>query len=301
MGNCDAQIERIVAKLEKAELRTGTTLEESEVGAFEAKWSVRLPEPYRQFLLRIGNGGVGPYDFFRFEQWSEQLSLLTDEIPPDYLSTPSILAQRMFEDFSARKSSIRVLTDANGVEYKRDYAECGLLAVCHCGCHFYITLVVSGPHAGRLLYFGGFPYFSEEPDFLSWYERWLDEGLAGYNLEYFGWGPAGDEPTVLKAAERLPKEVLLRSIMRFTRLSEEGMRLVCGSLTDNDALIRDLGLYALLRLNVRPPRKYIPTLRSIMQSDPDFTCRNFAKRILQANPPERLEHKVERFLMRLFR
>jgi HEAT repeat protein len=32
-----------------------------------------------------------------------------------------------------------------------------------------------------------------DPDFLSWYERWLDELLGGYETSWFGFGPGGGE------------------------------------------------------------------------------------------------------------
>jgi hypothetical protein len=41
------------------------------------------------------------------------------------------------------------------------------------------------------------PYVLEDEDFLSWYERWLDELLAGYNVTWFGEKIPGDEPRLL--------------------------------------------------------------------------------------------------------
>ena len=102
----DGQIERIVAKLENGGLSTGSRLDASEVEAFEKLWKVHFPEAYRQFLLRVGNGGAGPYTFLPLHKWSEHLNLLGSHIPSDYLSVPSGLGQRS-EAFHARNSRVR--------------------------------------------------------------------------------------------------------------------------------------------------------------------------------------------------
>jgi hypothetical protein len=54
----DPNLRRLGA--DKHEYKLGAVLSESEVVAVEQRLRVRLPEQYRQFVLRIGDGGAGP-------------------------------------------------------------------------------------------------------------------------------------------------------------------------------------------------------------------------------------------------
>ncbi|OLT17700.1 hypothetical protein BJF79_17690 [Actinomadura sp. CNU-125] len=62
-------------------------------------------------------------------------------------------------------------------------------------------LVVTGPARGRLFNLDSEgpvgPYVVEDIDFLAWYERWLDEIVAGYDVGWFGERLPLDEPELL--------------------------------------------------------------------------------------------------------
>src|SRR5207248_8328325 len=65
----------------------------------------------------------------------------------------------------------------------------GTITLGHQGSTFYTLLIVAGESRGRVVYVdtsGQPPYFVKNTDFLSWYERWLDETLAGRNMFWFG-------------------------------------------------------------------------------------------------------------------
>ncbi|MFD1082636.1 hypothetical protein ACFQ3M_13665 [Micromonospora andamanensis] len=58
----------------------------------------------------------------------------------------------------------------------------GTLALSHQGCGDLSLLVLCGPARGRVVDTCPSkrgPGFAADPDFLSWYERWLDAVLAG--------------------------------------------------------------------------------------------------------------------------
>jgi NAD(P)-dependent dehydrogenase (short-subunit alcohol dehydrogenase family) len=74
----------------------------------------------------------------------------------------------------------------------------GAIGVVYRGCSDFTLLVVTGPGRGRLVEVNaeGFfaPHFHTDPDFLAWYERWLDFTLAGHrDLTWFADQMAGDE------------------------------------------------------------------------------------------------------------
>jgi hypothetical protein len=79
----------------------------------------------------------------------------------------------------------------------------GAITLVDQGCTFYSLLIVNGPHRGAVVNidfdFFGPPYFTRDPDFLSWYERWLDELLWGWEGSWFGFGLPGQEPGLAAA------------------------------------------------------------------------------------------------------
>ncbi|MEV0283083.1 SMI1/KNR4 family protein [Kribbella sp. NPDC050820] len=194
----DDRISRIRAKLAQAAespalleafgakahaYRLKPTLSEAEVAAFEAEHEVALPAEYRLFLLEAGDGGAGPsYGLVPLRE-----AVDWDDDPVGFLAAPSYLA--------------------DGVAYQdEEYGELpeprqGSLAIVHHGCAYYTQLVVTGPGRGQLVSINADwcdpPYVSEDPDFLTWYERWLDELLAGYSVTDFGLKLPGDETALL--------------------------------------------------------------------------------------------------------
>jgi hypothetical protein len=224
----------------------------------------------------------------------------------DCFSAPCILEPEMhdpeiYAEFLRKGTFLRPFVNGEGVTDKENCLGCGMVTVSHCGCTYFCTLVVSGPYAGRIVYFCAEervePYFSEERDFLSWYERWLDERAAGYNLHYFGWGPPGDEQALLKAYPKLPKTVFLRAITRCRRLSAEGLKALWDSVGSPAPLVRELALNALNNLKVLAAPEHIPVLEAIKTSDSNWACRLRAKCIL--NRSRSFEHRLEAQLVKV--
>lgn len=138
---------------------------EKTIATFETHFGVSLPEGYRNFLLWIGNGGAGPfYGLY---------SLGTTE--PGQLP---------------------------------DYSEGEVLPIGTQGCTLMTGLVLDGPDEGRVIYYDedqcSRPILMREPDFLSWYERWTREVIAGYDDEemYFGLYLDGKPQELMELYER---------------------------------------------------------------------------------------------------
>ncbi len=148
-------------------------LTEDGIGAFERRHQVVLPTGYRDFLLRFGCGGPGPYYGL--------LPLEAEEPPPGVMARACVLDPALedrdsfeLEDFDEERPS-------------------GTMASCDQGCTFYTFIILTGPHRGRLVNLETDSSFRFVPDqsFLAWYERWLDELLSGIDVSWFGYSAGG--------------------------------------------------------------------------------------------------------------
>ena len=138
---------------------------EETIAAFEACFGVSLPEGYRNFLLWMGDGGAGPfYGLY-------QLKAVEPCQLPDY---------------------------SGGM----------VLPLGTQGCTLMTGLILDGPEQGRVIYYDkdrcSPPTVMREPDFLTWFERWTREVIAGYDDEemYFGLYLDGKPQELVELYER---------------------------------------------------------------------------------------------------
>jgi hypothetical protein len=176
----------------------------------EARLAIKLPQAYRRFLLEVGNGGdgyngsaAGPF----YGIYGVSGRLERDWLPKA-VARPCILSPgRSQPDWEAQVASLGLDGDLDDDAYDEalDTLFGGLLTVGSQGCSIYHGLVVNGPYAGRVVNFdmdlSAPPVFAFEPDFLAWYERWLDEVIAGDLLQkgpsWFGYARGGPEVELL--------------------------------------------------------------------------------------------------------
>ncbi|GAA1582628.1 hypothetical protein [Actinoplanes couchii] len=158
--------------------RLADPLPEAAVAEFEERHEVSLPAAFRLFVTQLGSEGAGP---------GHGLTRLTRSCcryrRSGHLARPSgyLPGPRYRDDWEQRHEQPpgpdRILMP-------------GTLVVADHGCSLVTRLVVTGPARGRLINLDHDgpvgPYVVEDPDFLSWYERWLDETLAGYDVGWFG-------------------------------------------------------------------------------------------------------------------
>jgi hypothetical protein len=223
------RIHRILTKLEQARreqrkcfgsdahsFRLKTRLPEEEVSAFESRQGIRLPEDFRQFVLHAGNGGAGPY-----------YGLIPLILPEKGLQDESHLA----EPCPLTPAMARTQSWVEELGYQdEDACYSGTMVIGTHGCTYDTLLVITGEARGRVVYvhYGeAAPYFVADKDFLSWYERWLDELLQGYKIDGFGYGPAGGENDFFRilndpqANEEMKSEAAF-AFCRLPRLSDAG-------------------------------------------------------------------------------
>ncbi|MEV6600742.1 HEAT repeat domain-containing protein [Actinoplanes sp. NPDC051346] len=145
--------------------RLGAPLSEERLVAYETRHGIRLPRSYRTFLREIGNGGVGPdCGLLPLTRWSAH------DIPT---------ANHQLERAFALEPTDSVAADWARLRDLRNNSYAGTHTVVHRGCHEMTLLVISGPARGRLLDanlgdLAAPPVFHPQPDFLAWYEHWLD-------------------------------------------------------------------------------------------------------------------------------
>ncbi len=122
---------------------------EERIAAFETHFDISLPEGYRNFLLWMGNGGAGPFYGLSSLETSEPCQLC-------------------------------------------DYSSGAVLPLGTQGCTLMTGLILDGADRGRVIYYDedqcGTPTVMREPDFLTWYERWTREVIAGYDDEMMDFG-----------------------------------------------------------------------------------------------------------------
>ncbi|GJM13163.1 MAG: hypothetical protein DHS20C12_15660 [Pseudohongiella sp.] len=163
------------------------TLSESEIASFEKDHSIILPQDYRLFLLRVGNGGAGPY--YGLERLEDALFADLDNkeeserVDP---STPFPLSEPWKMRFDGDEEDIAALKVFEE-EYFAPKWETGLLRIANYGCGVWFNLIVNGPEFGNIWVDdragdgGLFPdnYYGQtsRTTFLDWYELWLDESL----------------------------------------------------------------------------------------------------------------------------
>jgi SMI1 / KNR4 family (SUKH-1) len=164
------------------------TLSEAEVAAFEEKFSVNLPQDYKEFLVNIGNGGAGPYyRLLSLEQCCTHKTFGS-------FNEPEKMLKDFFNPQEHFSKACEVYPNANlgyGLDKTRKYPfewQIGTIALSDQGCANYTLLVVNGDkNYGKVCYSAmGSPYFMPDRNFISWYERWLDEVLSGREIGWFG-------------------------------------------------------------------------------------------------------------------
>ncbi|MER5207523.1 SMI1/KNR4 family protein [Streptomyces sp. NPDC002825] len=142
---------------ERHEFRLGPRLPQARADAFEAEHDVELPQPYRDFLTNMGGTGASPYYGL---------------IPLERCAL-----------FTMNRAAADTPTRGFSRAYRPTRQGHLFLHVIERGCSDLVLLGVTGPLTGRVLVgntdgFWG-PNVSSAPDFLAWYERWLDQMAAG--------------------------------------------------------------------------------------------------------------------------
>lgn len=216
----DAALKQFGAQNHKYQWNPPASLKEIE--EFEQETGISLPDGYRNFLLQAGNGGAGPfYGLFSLEQVKGWLSWQVEPGETPYL-VPGI-----------DPDSLKDLGDRDH-DWRR-----GCIPIESQGDTYFTYLLVAGPDRGRVVYIEyerSWIFFPREPDFLSWYIRWLREVAAGYDMGWFGIALDGDEETLqkyyLQADTEEERLLAVSSMDKFPALSDTSKHFIRRILDD---------------------------------------------------------------------
>lgn len=192
--------------VEAHEFRVRGPLDTAEVAAFEARHAVRLPDGYREFITQLADGGAGPaYGMFPLakalegERGPMPAGFLARPFPPLTAADPR--EDPAWDDLWERVERGNLTPEERALEIAGVCT--GTLVLCHEGCGHLHLLVVTGPTRGQMWLdttCSGGGFVPLRADFLEWYERWLDDTLAGGAGTW--WMPGRDAPTALDATSR---------------------------------------------------------------------------------------------------
>jgi hypothetical protein len=126
---------------------------EKEVAGFEKQFSIQLPGDFREFLIRLGNGGAGPYYGVRGLEAIRDHVLSCDwqsvSAPFPYRDRwigPNQLMREIEEEDYDDDDRRCDLVD----EYWRIATSDGALTICDYGCNLRFLLIVSGEEYGNI-------------------------------------------------------------------------------------------------------------------------------------------------------
>ncbi|GAA2404548.1 hypothetical protein GCM10010191_10350 [Actinomadura vinacea] len=229
--------------VEEHRFELGPPLPEAMAAEFEERHEVALPAAYRLFVTELGDGGAGPgYGLCRLStsccahRRSGHLAQPSPYLPgPRY---PGDWEQRYEDPPGSDRIFLR-----------------GTLEIAHHGCSLVTRLIVTGSARGRLLNLDQEgpvgPYVVEDADFLAWYERWLDEAIAGYDIGWFGERLPLDEHALIAVLSNDPSPARRsragESLLQLPVLSDSSWSSLVGTMTtDVHATVRAV-LWDLLR------------------------------------------------------
>lgn len=156
----DEVVSRIQEKLKARTIQMREPVSEETIAKFENGHKIHLPESYRIFLLRLGNGCECMLDGFCLNR--------LDEVKFKDLSRPFPRKEPWLWEDDKREDDI--------VEKEMEEVYCGEIELIDIGCGMTYNLIVSGECAGEVWNFTdvGIQPCCERQDFLGWFELWLD-------------------------------------------------------------------------------------------------------------------------------
>lgn len=168
------QIARIKVKLKDRVSQLNPRLKVAEVEEFERLHGVKLPREYREFIIHIGNGGIGPPDYGMYALGTTETQLQQFRRPEKQDLS------RIGEPFPFTKFWVWENGETS-YEGNDSQVSNGSILLGTDGCGMDWQLIVTGPDRGIpwMISSEGIQPVCPKRTFLQWYEDWLD-GLDSF-------------------------------------------------------------------------------------------------------------------------
>jgi len=272
--SCDPELKVFGAANHKYLLHSPARVEE--VVAFEVKHDLVLPDSYRTFLLEVGNGGVsesgsgaGPY--YGIYPIGRGIDDLTYDDVTAGLASPCPLHPLMSDQYWEELRNPAHDPDDDQVSSGVDRWLRGILPIGSQGCTYVHALVMNGPFTGRVVNLdldGHKAHFAFEDHFLDWYERWLDEVIAG-DLQsrpcaWFGHVMGGTEDSLLERLCVTPDAVMkvecLNELLYKQRLSSAVLEALVAIYEQSDTTAKEVLVQILTKFDYQRAKPYLRAL-----------------------------------------
>jgi len=181
--NIEDQLSYITEKISRLEGVMNPCISLKEVESFESKSCTTLPSQYRNFILQVGDGGLGPprQGIPKLAEISQKMKYKLEEpfpFHPDDMPPPAqmYLGQRRLFTGGILPGDTKT-PDAKEAEIVRKFNEQawgGLMFVGTDGNGDDHYLAVNGPGSGGMWLLAEDCFWPQEMDFLEWYMEWLD-------------------------------------------------------------------------------------------------------------------------------
>src|SRR6266566_2542793 len=159
------QIDRILKNAHSQDRVLNAPISECAVQEFEQAHGIQLPDGYREFLMRVGNGGDGPPCY-----GLGPLGLPSHDMRPEEARRWTELRdiQRSFPFTRYWIWDEGQTTDEGRIEE----VKYGSIYIGNDGCGAYWHLIITGPERGNvwMIAFEGIQPACPKRDFLTWYE-----------------------------------------------------------------------------------------------------------------------------------
>jgi hypothetical protein len=192
------QVNRILRKVDTLGFQLESTIEESQIIEIEKKYSINLPNSYREYITKIQNGGSsnelhkkGPYyGIYSLQKSLSEIDLWELDINIAFpLKEDLDFGEKYGMESDWDKHIWRCENDFEYVkkiqEVTKKYQDAsmvtGSIPICEYGCGDFFRLIVSGQNAGQVWVDSGLindtGFYALNVDVLTFFENWLNKEI----------------------------------------------------------------------------------------------------------------------------